>query len=178
MRVTDRLVNDVYLSPGVPREVITFRARTRKARPDGTRETRQISLHKDLISYLANYEHPESGWLFPGRADHKHITYDSVYQYWQEKFLELGLDNRGFSCHSTRRWFITELVRSGTHPKVIQKITGHKNLNIVMDYAEVSDETIKNALSKMPYVWLRFILMSGLLMFKDVLGFCTTTTTM
>ena len=141
-------VDDVYSAPGVPREIITFRARTRKARPDGTRETRQIISHQDLISYLANYEHPVSGWLFPGRAENKHITYDSVYQYWQDKFLELGMDHRGFSCHSTRRWFITELVRSGTHPKVIQKITGHKSLNIVMDYADVSDDTIKDTLAK------------------------------
>lgn len=141
-------IDDVYLTPKKVHPEITFRAITRKARPDGARETRQITIHPDLREFLINYDLPKnSSWLFPGRTEDKHITYDSVYQYWCNKFLETGLDKRGFSTHSSRRWFITSLVRNGTDPKTIQTITGHKSMNVLMGYAESDPITIKNAIA-------------------------------
>nr|MCC5640549.1 site-specific integrase [Nostoc sp. CHAB 5844] len=41
-------VEDVYNSDGTPREYINFRARTRKASPDGKRKTRQVPVHPVL----------------------------------------------------------------------------------------------------------------------------------
>ena len=139
-------VTDVYLdaSKGILQDVITFPAQTRKARPGGARETRQVSIHPDLRSYLTSYRpHSNGGYLFPafsGKANkvstNNHIHYNAVYLYWQQKFLELGLDHRGFSCHSTRRWFITQLVQNGIDIKTIQSITGHKNIAVLLGYVE------------------------------------------
>ncbi len=141
-------IDDVYSAPGLPREMITFRASTRKARPDGTRETRQVSLHPNLRDFLINYPLPQhTSWLFPGSANKNHITYDAVYQYWQSKFLELGLDHRGFSTHSSRRWFITNLVRNGIDIKTIQTITGHRNLNVLLGYVNNDPKILKNAIA-------------------------------
>ena len=139
-------VDDVYLDVerGILQQVITFPAQTRKARPGGARETRQVSIHPDLASYLTNYRPKQnSGYLFPAYPDrtvsiNKHIHYNAVYLYWKQKFLELGLDHRGFSCHSTRRWFITQLVRNGIDIKTIQSITGHKNIAVLLGYVEES----------------------------------------
>ncbi len=138
-------VDDVYLDPerSVLRDVITFSAQTRKARPGGARETRQVAIHPDLASYLKSYRPHSGGYLFPaspGKAhrmsSNKHIHYNAVYLYWKQKFLELGLDHRGFSCHSTRRWFITQLVQNGIDIKTIQGITGHKNIAVLLGYVE------------------------------------------
>ena len=148
-------VTDVYrdATNSIPHDVITFQARTRKARPGEARETRQVPLHPDLKSYLESYQPETEGFLFPGRANKanlsatNHISYDSVYQYWQRKFLELGIDHRGFSTHSSRKWLITNLVRNGTDLKTVQNITGHKNVNVLLGYVGESLEISKNALA-------------------------------
>ena len=148
-------VSDVYRDPveSIPHDVITFQARTRKSRPDGTVETRQVPLHPDLKSFLESYKPNSEGYLFPGRQTKtnlsvaKHITYDSVYQYWQQKFSDLGIDHKGFSTHSSRRWLITNLVRNGTDLKTVQTITGHKNVNVLLGYAGADSQVCRNALA-------------------------------
>ena len=148
-------VDDVYRDPlnSIPHDVITFEARTRKARPGGARETRQVPVHPDLKSFLKSYQPTTAGYLFPGRRNKAnlavthHISYDSVYQYWQRKFLELGIDHRGFSTHSSCRWLITNLVRSGIDIKTVQGITGHKNVNVLLGYVGENLEISKNALA-------------------------------
>lgn len=148
-------IEDVYQDPvrSIPHETITFKAHTRKARPDGTRETRQIPLHPELKSYLSSYKPPLDGYLFPGRvtkanlSNPKHITYNAVQLYWQTLFAGLGIDHRGYSTHSCRRWLITELVRNGTDIKTVQAITGHKNVNVLLGYVGADNEVCRNALA-------------------------------
>ena len=148
-------VDDVYRDPvkSIPHEMITFPARTRKARPDGTRETRQVPVHPDLQSYLEFYQPRLDGFLFPGRVTKanlsapKHITYNAVYQYWTKLFADLGIDYRGYSTHSSRRWLITNLVHNGTDLKTVQTITGHKNVEVLLSYVGVDSQMCKNALA-------------------------------
>ena len=141
-------VDDVYRSPSILHEVITFPARTRKARPNGKRESRQVAIHADLKSFLLSYSAPNEGYLFPGRGgSNSHITYDSVYQYWQHKFLKLGLDHRGFSTHSPRRWFITNLVSNGIDVKTLQQITGHKSTSVLLGYVEENFYAARRAIA-------------------------------
>ena len=141
-------VDDVYSDPTTRKlhQEVTFTARTRKARPDGSRETRQIPIQPDLRSFLQSYQPPRCGYLFPGKNG-EHITYNAVYDYWSKKFSYLGLDHRGFSTHSTRRWFITQLARNGIDIKTIQAITGHSNINVLMGYVDASPDRIKNAMA-------------------------------
>jgi integrase/recombinase XerD len=152
--VTQLKVSDVYADAraSIPHDEITFAARTRKARPDGSRQTRQIPIHPTLIDYLKTYKPPENGFLFPGgkngkSGDDTHITTRAIDKYWRSLFVKLGFDKRGFSTHSPRRWLINELDRNGVGAKRIQKITGHKNINVLMGYIETNNEQIKNALS-------------------------------
>ncbi|MGK7899292.1 MAG: tyrosine-type recombinase/integrase [Xenococcus sp. (in: cyanobacteria)] len=148
-------VDDVYrdATKSIPHDVITFKARTRKARPDGTVETRQVPLHPDLKSFLESYKPTLDGYLFPGRVtktnllSSQHITYDSMYQYWVNKFSDLGIDHRGYSTHSSRRWLITNLVRNGTDLKTVMAITGHKNVNVLLGYVGADYQVCKNALA-------------------------------
>lgn len=148
-------VDDVYLHPAgsIPHDMITFQARTRKAPADGIKKTRQVPLHPALKSYLESYWPESEGYLFPGRrtkaslARGNHISYDSVYQYWQRKFCELGIDHKGFSTHSSKRWLITNLVRNGTDLKTLQHITGYQNPSVLLSYLEADNQICQNALA-------------------------------
>lgn len=135
-------VRDVYLNDGSVRSKITFKANTRKNKDC----TRQVDLHPDLASFLQSYTPPTQGYLFPGRGE-SHITYNGVYDYWQKIWSKLGLDHRGFSCHSTRRWFITQLAQNGVDVATMQQITGHKNTGILLSYVADNEKRRKNAIA-------------------------------
>lgn len=135
-------VSDVYRDDGSLQSKITFQANTRKNKDC----TRQVDLHPDLANFLRSYTPPSQGYLFPGRGD-SHITYNGVYLYWKEIWAKLGLDHRGFSCHSTRRWFITQLVQNGTDIATCRAITGHKNTGILLGYVADNEKRRKNAIA-------------------------------
>lgn len=140
-------VADVFDVRGRVREMVTFQARNRKG-VTGKRRTRQVAVHPELGSFLESFPLPDSVYLFPSPTNpDKPITYDSVYQYWQAKFAALGLDHRGFSCHSTRRWFITQLIRNGIDIKTVQQITGHKDLKVLIGYVEADEKINQRAIA-------------------------------
>ncbi|MEH1769187.1 MAG: site-specific integrase [Nostoc sp.] len=141
-------VEDVYNLDFTPREYITFRARTRKANPDGKRTTRQVPVHSVLQESLAAYQ-PElkSCWLFPERTGDKPISLrwgDMILRAAVEKS---GLTAKGISTHSTRRTFITSLAKRGVSLATIKKATGHSDLKVLSRYIEVSDDDVKNAIA-------------------------------
>lgn len=148
-------VSDVYANP-VIREVhplITFAANTRKKRPDGSMQTRQVPLHPDLKSFLINYIPPHEGYLFPSNCSKNneiaslHITRQAIDKYWRRQFIKLNLDRKGFSTHSCRRWLITNLARNGIDVRTIQQITGHKSINVLLEYIEADSKMIENAIA-------------------------------
>lgn len=147
-------VSDVYRDPinSVPHEQITFPARTRKARPDGTRQTRQVFVNRDLENFLKAYKPPEKGYLFPGGTangehEQRHLTRRAVDKYWREQFLKIGLDYRGFSTHSTRRWLINRLHDNGVSIRKIMAITGHKNVKVLLGYIDAKKEQLEGAMN-------------------------------
>lgn len=141
-------VEDVYGADGLPCEEITFRACTRKASPDGKRQTRQVPVHPVLSESLRGYK-PESSsiWLFPDRESSSAIT-----MRWADKILraaveKAGLGALGISTHSTRRSFITHLHENGVDLYTIQKITGHKDLKALSRYIDISADRVKGAIA-------------------------------
>lgn len=149
--ITQLKVADVYIDPvnRVLHDVITFASNTRKKRPDGTAQTRQVPLHPDLRDFLLNYVPPHKGYLFPSNKNKqvsKHITRQAIDKYWRRQFVKLNLDRRGFSTHSCRRWLITQLARNGVDVKTIQQITGHKSIPVLLEYIETDEKTISRAL--------------------------------
>jgi integrase/recombinase XerD len=146
-------VSDVYADPikRTTHPVITFASNTRKKRPDGSTQTRQVPIHPDLKDFLMVYNTPQEGYLFPSdkfcdRFAPLHITRQAVDKYWRRQFYKLNLDRRGFSTHSTRRWLITQLAHNGIDIKTIQQITGHKSVSVLLGYIEADEMTICNAL--------------------------------
>ncbi|PAX52857.1 tyrosine-type recombinase/integrase [Brunnivagina elsteri] len=142
-------VDDVYQN-GKPRETITFRANTRKARPDGKRETRQVPVHPSLRESLYDYiPCLASGWLFPSRDETKHIDIRLADKILRSALLRADLEHKGISTHSTRRSFITKLNENGIDVATIQKITGHRDLKALAKYIEIPVDRIKGAINSL-----------------------------
>ena len=136
-------VSDVFCSDGSLQSEITFKTRTRQSKS----ETRKVEIHPDLACFLRAYSPPKDGYLFPGLNDDGPITYNAVYLYWKGIFARCNLAHRGFSCHSTRRWFISQLVANDTDIATVKDITGHKNIAILLDYVAENKERRQKALA-------------------------------
>jgi integrase/recombinase XerD len=141
-------VSDVYNPDGSPRDTITFRSSTRKRRPDGSRETRQVPVHPVLSESLGSYHPPvNSVWLFPSRDGEKSMTWRNAYDILQRACEKAGFAAKGISTHSTRRTFITKLHRNGTSPYTIKKITGHRDFKALERYIDIDVDQIKGAIA-------------------------------
>ena len=139
---------DCFNPDGTPREYINFRARTRKATPDGKRQTRQVFVHSTLKESLANYKaESNSPWLFCDRTGEKPITLRWADMILRAAVDKAGLSAKGISTHSTRRSFITKLHRNGTDLYTIKKITGHKDFKALERYVEIDSDRVKGAIA-------------------------------
>jgi integrase/recombinase XerD len=136
-------VSDVYDNRGKPRPSITFKKNTRK-----DKSTRQVPISSRLALRLKAYAIPHSHWLFPSpRFADRHISIRAADTSFRVAIDRAGFAGLGYSTHSTRRGFITSLHRNGFDIRVIQEITGHKNLAVLSRYIEVTDEQKKSALA-------------------------------
>lgn len=137
-------VRDVYIDPDRRKlqNEITYRASTRK---DGT--TRQVPIHPQLATRLKAYNPPQSGWLFPGRLPGCHLGVRAIDRMLRRKLAALGLEGDGYSLHGFRRDFVTSLHRNGTDIALIASLTGHRSLQVVRGYIEISEEQRRNAIA-------------------------------
>jgi integrase/recombinase XerD len=142
-------VEDVYENPlkSLPHEWITFRKQTRKASPEGKRSTRQVPVAAPLREILEAYKPPVQGWLFPARDEWRHMSFDNADSFLRAALERLGWTEKGFSTHSTRRSFITQLHENGVDVATIQELTGHQDIRTVRRYVDVSPARIKNAIA-------------------------------
>lgn len=136
-------VSDVFERSGKPRDSITFKKKTRK-----DKTTRQVPVSDSLCLRLKTCTLPDSVWLFPSPLDPTlHIAMRTLDAELRKALDLAGLSGLGYSTHSTRRGFITSLHRSGIDIRVIQEITGHKNLAVLSRYIDVTDEQKRAALA-------------------------------
>ena len=109
-----------------------------------TKETREIPISPALVSKIQKLPQ-ENGYMFSGRGGQGHIS-----RYMIDKVLRGACDKaniKGVSTHSFRRTTITELSRNNISLRVIQNISGHRNLNVLQGYVDVSEEEVSYALS-------------------------------
>lgn len=137
-----------------PKQVITFRANTRK-KCAGVAATRQVLVCDRLLEQLQLYtaRHQDllnDGWLFPSSIHTgKHVTWSASDKWLRAAVERAGLSHRGISTHSMRRSFITKLAESGLlDVKSLMQITGHKDVRSLVLYIGVSEEKLKTALNK------------------------------
>ena len=138
-------VEQIYQDPlkRIPRAEILFPARTRK---DG--KTREVPMHRTLDLILRAYQPPATGYLFPSALkEDKPLTVRALDSALRRALVRVGLENQGFSLHSPRRGFITELHRAGYDVRVIQALTGHSSLSMLSRYIDVSADQKRAAIA-------------------------------
>ncbi|NEP58314.1 MAG: phage integrase family protein [Symploca sp. SIO2G7] len=135
-------VTDCYDKLGKPREGILFRKSTRKGREDSN----VCPVNNTLREALANYE-PVGRYMFPGSTQYTPISREAVYTFFRRALANLNISHKGYAPHGTRRYVVTKLHNNGASIPVIQKITGHRNLENVRYYLKPSDQLIKDALA-------------------------------
>jgi integrase/recombinase XerD len=131
-------VDNVYVDPveRITRDCIFFPANIRK----GKKWAISVPINSKLKSYLKCYPVPESGFLFPSPRDpQKAISYEAIYKYLKQSAAACGLGHEKIGTHCGRRSLITHLAQQGVNPRLIQTISGHRSLNTLQRYIEVSD---------------------------------------
>lgn len=108
-----------------------------------TKETREIPVSDELISKIDKLP-KENGFMFAGKDGVGHITRYTIDKVLRGACEECGI--KGVSTHSFRRTTITQLSRNNVSLRVIQNISGHKNLNVLQGYVDVDDKEVRFAL--------------------------------
>jgi integrase/recombinase XerD len=109
-----------------------------------TRFTREVMLHPELIAILKAARLPADGYLFPSKRRDGHISRQSVDAELREVCEALEL--RGVGTHSFRRSLATNLHGKGVPLKTIASITGHRSLDALSRYLDVTPAQQKEAI--------------------------------
>ena len=154
------LTQDIY----TPKELVRPRLIIRKANTKGKLATRSIPVIEDLRQILASY-YPQAGeeYLFPGRSN-GHISEDSAARILRQACQQVGVE--GVSTHSFRRTALTQMSNAGIPLRVIQELSGHRNLEQLQRYLEVSDEQVLGAAASL--AMLSPVVDVGKLEFDDI----------
>lgn len=133
------LTQDIYTPKGNVRPRLIIR----KSNTKGKLATRSIPVIEDLRRLLSDY-YPLAGDvnLFPGRSE-GHISEDSAARILRGACKQAGII--GVSTHSFRRTALTQMSNAGIPLRVIQEISGHRNLEQLQKYLEVTDEQVLGA---------------------------------
>lgn len=133
---------DVYNKRMLVRSEIIFRRHNTK----GKLAARAVPVIEELRGLLVKYQ-PDSrdGFLFPGRHGRGHINSDSAARILRETCEMLGFE--GVSTHSFRRTALTLMSNAGIPLRIIQEVSGHRNLEVLQKYLEVQPEQVKGAVS-------------------------------
>jgi integrase/recombinase XerD len=106
----------------------------------------------DLQRFLEQYKpkKTDDGYLFPGRwgRGHLHVDFASIIL---RKACE-QVDIIGASTHSfrgTARTALTQMSNAGILLRIIQEISGQRNLDQLQRYLEVEHEQVKGALASL-----------------------------
>lgn len=137
------LTVDVYDPSGRVRPKLLIR----KGNTKGKLATRTIPVIEDLRLLLTNYQ-PEAGavYLFPGRFE-SHIDSDSAARILRKACKRVGI--QGVSTHSFRRTALTQMSDTGIPLRIIQEVSGHRNLSQLQNYLEVREEQVLGALTSL-----------------------------
>lgn len=134
------LRGDVFDKAGRVFPVITFR----KSNTKGKLATRTIPVNEELRQILLHY-YSEAGtvYLFPGRFDY--LKPDSVDDILRKACYQVGLE--GVSTHSFRRTALSLLSANREPLRVVQEISGHRDLGQLQKYLEVAPEQVRVAVA-------------------------------
>jgi site-specific recombinase XerD len=79
-------------------------------------------------------------YLFYG-VNKDRICYSSAWQIFAKYLRQTGLQHKGYSIHSMRHTFASELLNAGMRLECLQLLLGHRNIEITRRYARLTDKS-------------------------------------
>ena len=125
-----------------PREITKKQLDTREI-PIEEDYYNQMMIWKSEWAALKGRQPSKKDYIFPGRFNGSHITSRS-FMYAHEEALERAEISKA-TTHSYRRTQLTELHKKGVPLKVVQSLSGHRSLDTLSRYLEVSDQDKREA---------------------------------
>lgn len=94
---------------------------------------------KALRQWLA-VRKPEKEYLLYGTTCKK-LSYVRAWMIMRDYLKKANLDNKGYSPHSLRHTFATNMLNAGLRLEVLQELLGHKSIEMTLLYARLTDMT-------------------------------------
>jgi integrase/recombinase XerD len=134
-------IRDAYNTAGKVRPKLIIR----KGNTKGKLGTRTIPIIEDLRLILTKYQPPvEQEYLFPGRFS-GHIDPESASRILRKALKRVEIE--GASTHSFRRTALTQMSDAGIPLRIIQEVSGHRDLSELQKYLEVRDDQVLGAVT-------------------------------
>lgn len=92
-----------------------------------------------LRSWLA-IRNPTKTYLFYSK-NRQDISYVAAWTVMKKAIKAAGLSGKGYSLHSLRHTFATDMLNAGLRVEVLQQLLGHRSVEITLRYARMSDIT-------------------------------------
>ena len=135
---------DVYDGQGQVRPELIIR----KGNTKNKLATRTIPVLEELRLLLAQHKTLlDNPYLFPGKGGKGHLHPDSGARLLKQACSRIGLV--GVSSHSFRRTALTTMSNAGIPLRIIQEISGHRNLSQLQKYLEVKPSQVRGAIASL-----------------------------
>ena len=82
-----------------------------------------------------------SEYLFPGQAGRSNLSYVAAWDAMRKALDRAGLSDKGYSLHSLRHTFATDMLNGGMRLEVLQRLLGHQEIEMTLRYARMTDQT-------------------------------------
>jgi len=83
---------------------------------------------------------PKREYLFYGMG-HKHLCYTMARNIFTQYLRETGLQYKGYTLHSLRHTFASELLNAGMRLECLQLLLGHRDIEMTRRYARLTDKS-------------------------------------
>ena len=104
---------------------------------------RVVYLSDDAVIALRKWLRERDAWeeylIYSGRADT--MSYSTARIIFQRYLVKGGLARKGYSLHTLRHTFATELLNAGMRLECLQVLLGHRSIEETRRYARLTDKT-------------------------------------
>jgi site-specific recombinase XerD len=104
---------------------------------------RVVYYSKDAEQALREWleiRNPTKPYLFYSK-NRPNISYVAAWTTMKNALETAGLSGKGYSLHSLRHTFATDMLNAGLRLEVLQQLLGHRSVEITRRYARMSDST-------------------------------------
>jgi len=105
---------------------------------------RVVYLSDDAVIALRKWlkvRNPREEYLFYTRMSTEAMSYSTARIIFQRYIVKTGLAYKGYSLHTLRHTFATELLNAGMRLECLQVLLGHRSIEETRRYAQLTDKT-------------------------------------